>query len=49
MIPVLGLVGLRPRDIIGFTFLQFLINTPLVLLMCWIFGKTLQYLPPVMP
>ena len=49
MIPVLGLVGLRPRDIIGFTFLQFLINTPLVLMMCWIFGKTLHYLPPVMP
>lgn len=49
MIPVLGLVGLRPRDIIGFTFLQFLINTPLVLMMCWIFGKTLRYLPPVMP
>lgn len=49
MIPVLGLVGLRPRDIVGFTFLQFLINAPLVLLMCWLLGKTLPYLPPVFP
>jgi short-chain fatty acids transporter len=49
MIPVLGVVSLRPRDIVGFTFLQFLINAPLVLLMCWFFGTTLQYLPPVLP
>lgn len=47
MIPVLGLVSLRPRDIVGFTFLQFLINAPLVIAMSWLLGRTLQYLPPV--
>ncbi|CAH1696734.1 Short chain fatty acids transporter [Hyphomicrobiales bacterium] len=49
MIPVLGLVSLRPRDVVGFTFLQFLINAPLVLFMTWLFSKTLQYIPPVLP
>lgn len=49
MIPVLGIVSLRPRDIVGFTFLQFLINAPLVLAMCWFFGATLPYLPPAIP
>ena len=46
MIPVLGLVSLRPRDIVGFTFLQFLINAPLVILMSWLLGETLNYVPP---
>jgi short-chain fatty acids transporter len=47
MIPVLGLVSLRPRDIVGFTFLQFLINAPLVIAMCWLLSRTLEYLPPI--
>lgn len=47
MIPVLGLVSLRPRDIVGFTFLQFLINAPLVIFMSWLLARTLQYLPPI--
>jgi short-chain fatty acids transporter len=47
MIPVLGLVSLRPRDIVGFTFLQFLVNAPLVILMSWLLARTLEYLPPI--
>jgi short-chain fatty acids transporter len=49
MLPVLGILGLKARDLIGFTFVQFLINLPLVLLLLWLLGMTLPYHPPVMP
>ena len=49
MLPMLGILGLRARDLIGFTFVQFMINLPLVLGLLWILGATLQYHPPVAP
>ncbi len=49
MLPILGILGLRARDLIGFTFVQFLVNLPLVLGLLWILGATLSYHPPVMP
>jgi short-chain fatty acids transporter len=49
MLPVLGILGLKARDIIGFTFVQFLINMPIVLFLLWLLGKTLTYHPPIMP
>lgn len=49
MLPVLGIVGLKAREIIGFTATQFIIHTPLVLFMVWILGKTLTYHPPIIP
>jgi short-chain fatty acids transporter len=49
MLPLLGVLGLRPRDIIGFTFLQFVVHVPVVLFLLWLFAGTLTYIPPVMP
>ncbi len=49
MLPVLGILGLKARDIIGYTFVPFLVNVPLVLFLLWLFGRTLDYHPPVMP
>ncbi len=49
MLPLLGIIGLKARDLIGFTFLQFAIHLPLVLFLLWLLGLTLQYHPPVMP
>lgn len=49
MLPLLSIAGLKVRDIVGFTFLQFLLHTPLVLFLLWLFAKTLEYTPPVMP
>jgi short-chain fatty acids transporter len=40
---------LKPRDIVGFTFLQFLAQAPLVVFLLWLFAGTLTYAPPVMP
>jgi short-chain fatty acids transporter len=49
MLPLLGVLGLKARDIVGFTFVQFLVHVPLVLGLLWLLGSTLTYVPPVMP
>ncbi|MGH8178208.1 MAG: short-chain fatty acid transporter [Steroidobacter sp.] len=49
MLPLLGILGLRARDVVGFTIVQFVVHVPVVLFLLWIFGLTLQYRPPVMP
>jgi short-chain fatty acids transporter len=49
MLPLLGVLGLKARDIAGFTFLQLIVHLPLVLLLLWGLGMTLEYHPPVMP
>lgn len=49
MLPLLGVLALKAKDIVGFTFLQLIVHLPLVLFMLWLFGRTLDYVPPVMP
>ena len=49
MLPLLGILGLRARDIVGFTFLQLLVHLPVVLFLLWAFAYTLPYHPPVIP
>lgn len=49
MLPLLGVLGLKARDLIGFTFVQLVIHIPLVLVLLWALGQTLDYLPPIHP
>jgi len=49
MLPLLGILRLRARDIVGYTFVQFIVHVPLVILLLWVLAGTLTYLPPVMP
>lgn len=49
MLPLLGVLGLRARDIVGFTFTQLIVHAPVVLIMLWLLAGTLTYHPPVMP
>jgi len=49
MLPLLGIVGLRARDLVGFTFLQLLIHLPVVLFMLWALAYTFQYHAPLIP
>ena len=49
MLPLLGVLGLRARDIVGFTFLQLVVHFPIVLFLLWLFARTLTYIPPVIP
>lgn len=43
MLPVLGLFGLKARDVMGYTFLVFLVLMPLVLLLVTVLSLTLPY------
>jgi len=43
MLPVLGLFGLKARDVMGYTFLVFLVLAPLVLVLVTVLGSTLSY------
>jgi short-chain fatty acids transporter len=49
MLPLLGVLGLRARDLIGFTFLQLLIHVPVVLFLLWALAYTLEYHAPLLP
>ncbi|GAB7527874.1 TIGR00366 family protein [Pseudomonas sp. 3A(2025)] len=49
MLPLLGVLGLKARDLIGFSFVQLLVHAPIVLFLLWALGTTLTYTPPVMP
>jgi len=49
MLPLLGIIGIKAREIVGFTFVQLLVHIPVVLFLLWILGNTLPYSPPVMP
>jgi short-chain fatty acids transporter len=49
MLPLIGVLGLRARDLVGFTFLQLLVHLPLVLFLMWALAYTLEYHPPVVP
>jgi short-chain fatty acids transporter len=43
MLPVLGMLGLRARDVMGYTFIVFLVLTPVVLILVTVLGLTLGY------
>ena len=47
MLPMLGILKLKPKDVIGFTVTQLVVHLPLVLFLLWILGQTLTYTPPV--
>jgi short-chain fatty acids transporter len=46
MLPLLGVLGLRAREVVGFTFLQLLLHLPIVLFLLWALAYTLEYHPP---
>jgi short-chain fatty acids transporter len=49
MLPLLGLLGLKARDIVGYSALQFVVHVPVVLFLVWILNYTLPYVAPVIP
>ncbi|SFK82624.1 short-chain fatty acids transporter [Methylocapsa palsarum] len=49
MLMLIGVLGIKARDVVGFTIVQLMFHLPLVLLMLWAFSLTLPYRPPVIP
>ncbi|HEU4618780.1 MAG TPA: TIGR00366 family protein [Gammaproteobacteria bacterium] len=42
MLPLVGILGLKARDIVGYSMLQFAVHVPLVLFLVWILNYTLS-------
>ncbi len=49
MLPLLGVLGIKAREVVGFTALQLVFHIPVVLVLLWFLSTTLTYMPPVMP
>jgi short-chain fatty acids transporter len=49
MLPMLGILGMKPRDVVGYSMLQFIVHVPVVLFLVWILNYTLTYVPPTIP
>lgn len=49
MMALLGVLGLKARDIVGYTVTQLVVHAPLVIFMLWALGETLAYHPPIVP
>ncbi len=48
MLPLLGLLNVRARELVGYSVLQLIVHLPLVLLLMWLLASTLPYAPPAM-
>lgn len=49
MLPLLGIMKVRARDLVGFGLLQLACNSALVFFVMWLLAKTFTYAPPVIP
>jgi short-chain fatty acids transporter len=47
MLPLLGILRLKARDLVGYGVLQLAVHIPIVLFLCWFFARTLVYIAPV--
>jgi Short chain fatty acid transporter len=44
VLPFLGILGLKARDVVGFAFLQLLVHLAVVLVLLWLCAPTLPYI-----
>jgi short-chain fatty acids transporter len=47
MIPLLGILKLRARDLVGYGMLQLMVQLPVVFFLCWLFSLSIPFIPPV--
>lgn len=47
MLPLMGILNARARDLAGYSILQLLFHAPVVLIVCWLLSYTLMYVPPM--
>jgi short-chain fatty acids transporter len=45
MLPVLGILKMKARDLVGYTVLQMFLHIPIVVFCCWFFERYIPYVP----
>jgi len=48
MLPLLGMLHIKARDLVGYSVLQLIFHIPLVFFLCWLFAKYIPFVPPAM-
>jgi short-chain fatty acids transporter len=46
MLPLMGILNVRARDLAGYSILQLLFHVPVVIFLCWLLPHTMAYIPP---
>ena len=46
MLPLLGILKLKARDLAGYGMLQLMAQVPIVFFLCWLFSQYLPFIPP---
>ncbi|MFM1655109.1 short-chain fatty acid transporter [Brevibacillus sp. B_LB10_24] len=47
MLPLLGVLGVKAKDLAGYSMLQLIFHAPVVLFLLWILAKTMPYVAPI--
>jgi len=47
MLPLLGMLHVKARDLVGYSFLQLVVHVPLIFFLCWLFAQYIPYVPPI--
>jgi short-chain fatty acids transporter len=47
MLPLLGILRLKARDLAGYCMLQLIVHIPVVFFLCWLFARHIPYVAPV--
>lgn len=47
MLPLLGILYLKARDLVGYAVLQMFVHIPIVFFLCWFFAQYITFVPPV--
>jgi short-chain fatty acids transporter len=47
MLPLLGMLHMKARDLVGYSVLQLFVHIPIVFFLCWLFAMYLPYVAPV--
>ena len=45
MLPMMGLLNIKARDLAGYSILQLIFHTPMVIFMVWLLAKTMPFMP----
>jgi short-chain fatty acids transporter len=47
MLPLLGILRLKARDLVGYSTLYLMVLLPVVFFLCWFFARTIEFVPPM--
>ncbi len=48
MLPLMGIMGVKARDLAGYSILQLVFHLPVVIFMVWLLAKTIPYIPAIL-